>query len=53
MAKKAVGKVRGSLSKSRAQVIIPKKSIKTGAYKFQSVVVPVEEVANLVAPHKK
>ncbi|MEM9738052.1 MAG: DUF4295 family protein [Bacteroidota bacterium] len=53
MAKKSVGKVKGNLSKSRAQVIIPRKSSKTGAYTFQSFFVAAEEVTKLVAPHKQ
>ena len=53
MAKKAVGKVKGSTAKSKAQLVIPKKSPKTGAYTFQSFIVATEEVPKYIANYKQ
>ena len=53
MAKKAVGKVKGTTAKSKAQIIIPKRSAKTGAYTFQSFVVATEEVPKYIANYKQ
>ncbi len=49
MAKKVIAKLKDQKGKNFAKVIIPTKSEKTGAYKFNEKIVPLDEVKTLLA----